>query len=129
MNYRAQAYQQSHLMTASRGDVLLALYDGALRFVAKARQAIEQKDFAAKAEAVSRATAIVEELSAVLDHKKAPALAGHLASLYGYFLRQIQRASSELKGEYLTEVEGHLQGLRGTWQQAVQKARQEGLRV
>lgn len=129
MNYRAQAYQQSHLLTAAPGDVLLALYDGALRFIVKARQAIERRDFSAKADAVDRASAIIEELTTTLDHKKAPALCGNLASLYSYYLRQLHRANVELDGSYLTEVESHLSNMRSTWAQAVVKARQEGTRV
>lgn len=129
MNYRAQAYQQSHLLTAARGDVLLALYDGALRFVIQARQSIDRRDYSGKAEAISRASSIIEELSSVLDHKRAPDLCGSLAALYSYYVRQLHRANAELNSAHLDELERHLTNLRQTWQQAVFKARQEGHRV
>ena len=129
MSYRALAYQQSSMLTAAPGDVLLALFDGAVRFVNVAKLAIERKDYAKKADAIARASAILEELTASLDHKRAPLLCGQLASLYSYFMRQIYRANAELNPVHLHEVERHLSRLRDTWQIAVVKARQEGQRV
>ena len=43
------------------------LYDGALRFLREARDAIERSDIAARARGVSRALAIVAELQSTLN--------------------------------------------------------------
>lgn len=129
MQYKRQAYQQSQMMTAARGDVLLSLYDGAIRFVGQAKASIDRKDIQAKGIAVNRATAIIDELTTSLDHTRSPELCSNLAALYSYFMRQIHRASLELQPSYLTEVESHLHHLRQTWQSAVAQARKEGHKV
>lgn len=129
MQVRLNAYQQAQILTAMPGDVLLALYDGAIRFVAKAEKAIGERDYAQKAEAINRANAILGELSSTLDRKVGPEICGELAALYSYFTDRLNRASFQMEVEPATEVLGHLTRLRATWGQAVHQARQQGHRV
>lgn len=129
MQRPALAYQQSQIMTAMPGDILLALYDGAIRFVHLAKASIDAGDFAGKARAVNRATAILGELSSTLDKEQAPQVCGLLASLYGYYIDRLNRASVTMDAAPADEVLRHLSNLRETWQQAVHAARSQGARV
>ena len=61
------AYQQSAVDTASPTELVVMLYDGALRFIGMARAAIERRDIPARSEAISRALAIVGHLRTTLD--------------------------------------------------------------
>lgn len=129
MQRPAFAYQQSQILTAMPGDILLALYDGAIRFVHLAKASINAGDYAGKARAVNRATAILGELSSTLDKNQAPQVCGHLASLYGYYIDRLNKASVTMDAAPTDEVLHHLSALRDTWQQAVNEARSQGTRV
>ena len=72
--YRANVsrYKQNQVMLSSPGEILLALYDGAIRFARQARVAIENDDPAVKGEKIGSVMAILAELTATLDHEQAP---------------------------------------------------------
>jgi len=55
------------VLTASRGQLVVMLYDGFMRFAAQAPRALERQDVAAAAEPLSRAQRILTGLRASLD--------------------------------------------------------------
>lgn len=115
----AQRYRQVAVETASPGAVLLALYDGAIRFGREAIEAIGGKDYARKGERISRIMAIVGELNATLDHRRAPDLCAHLEQLYDYMLSRLVTANHEMDAGAVEEVVGLLDTLREGWREAV----------
>lgn len=124
-----EAYQKTNLETAPRGDILVALFDGAVRFTAQAHDATQRKDPNAKGIAVNRAMAILAELTGTLNPKQAPELCGDLAQLYSYLMRRMQLAGATMDPAGFEEVLTHLRSLRETWQEAVNKARLDGYKV
>ena len=118
-------YKQNKVMLSSPGEILLALYDGAIRFCHQARVAIEEKDPAVKGQRIGSVMAILTELSATLDHNAAPELCENLSRLYDYLIDRLQKASMNLDLEALDEVTNHLQRLRETWAEAIRVAAQE----
>ena len=58
-------YRQTQASTADQGELLLMLFDGAIRFTKKAIESIEIGDVTGKCESISRAFAIVAELGTV----------------------------------------------------------------
>ncbi|RYF11912.1 MAG: flagellar export chaperone FliS [Deltaproteobacteria bacterium] len=126
-NNALSSYTKTKYNTASRGDLLLAMYDGALRYAHVARAAILAKQPGKKGEAISALMAVIAELSNTLDHSKAQSLCDNLMRLYSYFLERVQQASLRMDVEPLDEVIGHLQSLRETWAQAVRIAEREGV--
>ena len=62
-------YQQTQITTASREQLLIMLYDGALHFLGQARQALEADQQLPKREAVSKAMSIIFYLADTLDHQ------------------------------------------------------------
>ena len=122
-----QNYRNVAANTADRGGILLALYDGAIRYAETARQAILRKDAAAKGYAVDALLAIILELTMTLDHKRDPDLCAKLTGLYNYFISRIQIAGLRMDPGPIDEVMTHLQGLRKTWAEAVVVARNEGV--
>ena len=125
--YRANVsrYKQHQVMLSSPGEILLALYDGAIRFSRQARIAIEHRDPAIKGEKIGSVMAILAELTATLDHENAPELCKQLEMLYDYLLERLQEASMEMATEPLDEVILHLEKLRQTWGEAVRIAENE----
>ena len=118
-------YKQNKVMLSSPGEILLALYDGAIRFCRQARVAIEEKNPAEKGQKIGSVMAILTELSATLDHDRAPDLCENLARLYDYLIDRLQFASINLDTEALDEVTQHLERLRETWAEAIRVAAQE----
>ena len=81
MNGYAQHYQNNQIATASREQILLMLYDGAIRFSKQAKQAIENGDVANKGKFISKTMAIITEFSNSLNHEIGGRLVANLDAL------------------------------------------------
>jgi len=118
-----QAYRQTEAQASSPLELVVMLYDGALRFTAEARQAIERGDIAARRTAVDRALAIIIHLQSTLDLEQGGALAAELHRLYDYVSRRLLDASMQNAVVPLDEARTVLQSLREGWQGAARTAR------
>ncbi len=118
-------YKKNKVLLSDPGEILLALYDGAIKFCKQARIAIETNNPAQKGQKIGSVMAILTELSATLDHDRAPELCDNLARLYDYLIDRLQTASGEMDVAPLDEVTVHLEKLRETWGEAVRIAAQE----
>ena len=118
-------YKKNKVLLSDPGEILLALYDGAIKFCKQARIAIENNNPAQKGQKIGSVMAILTELSATLDHDRAPELCDNLARLYDYLIDRLQTASGEMDVAPLDEVTVHLEKLRETWGEAVRIAAQE----
>ena len=118
-------YQDTQVATASREQILIMLYDGAIRFVRQAIFAIEAGDRVKKGEGVNKAIAIVTEFRNTLDHQIGGEIAANLDALYEYMVREMVKANAKNDAKPLKVVEDLLSGLRDTWKQAIDIARSE----
>jgi len=118
-------YKRNKVLLSEPGEILLALYDGAIKFCKQARIAIESNNPSQKGQKIGSVMAILTELSATLDHDQAPELCENLARLYDYLIDRLQIASTQMDVSALDEVTVHLQKLRETWGEAVRIAAQE----
>jgi flagellar protein FliS len=80
----ADAYRRINVETKSPLELVLMLYDGALRFVGEAREAIARKDVGARTEATRRALDIITELQNTLNMEQGGDVARELDRLYAY---------------------------------------------
>lgn len=115
----ARKYQAVQIESASRGQILLALYDGCIRFCKAAALFIEEGDTAAKGQQISRAMAILGELRGTLDHSAAPELCDSLDRLYAFFQEQLTQANLKMDATPIEPVVRMLTGLRDTWAEAI----------
>ena len=76
-------YQRTQIETADQGKLLLMLYEGALRFLGRARKALQDEDPEASNNNLVRVQDIVAELMASLD-LEAGEVAASLFRLYEY---------------------------------------------
>ncbi len=126
MNQAVNPYQQTQVITASPENILIMLYDGAIRFVSQARVAIEDGKRLNKLEAIRRALAIITCLADTLDHNAGWDGSEDLDALYGYMVRELTRANLSEQIEPLSVVLSLLSGLRETWNEAIEVVWREG---
>jgi flagellar protein FliS len=118
---RAQEqYQRAQTQTASPGQLLLLLYQGCLRFIARARLAREQDDHDAARANLLRAQEIVAELMGSLNLEVGE-IATNLLSLYDYMYRRLIDANIRRDDAAAAEVETLLRSLLPAWEEAVRR--------
>lgn len=125
MNQYVKQYQKSSIETASREQILIMLYDGAIQFLNKARVAIENRDHESANNNLIGAQNIIQEFINSMDREVAPQLAENLISLYEYFIRRLVQANMKRQIEPIDEVLKYLKSLKATWEQAIVLAQKE----
>lgn len=125
MNQYVKQYQKSSIETASREQILIMLYDGAIQFLNKAKIAMQNKEIEATHNNLIGAQNIIQEFINSLDREVAPQLAENLSSLYEYFIRRLVHANIKKEIEPIDEVLKYLKTLKATWEKAILIAQQE----
>jgi len=123
--HQVGTYQTVQATTADPAHVVILLFDGAERFIRQAQQALERGDFGAFAYLVSRAQAVVTELSSALDREAGGDLADNLARLYGFMLRHLGQGLIAKKRVNLDQVIALLGQLREGFEAARETVRRE----
>ena len=118
-------YKQTAVLSASREQILLMLYEGAIKFTKLAIQAAEEKRIADRGHNIIRAFDIVVELQATLDHKVGGELAQQLDNLYWFMMDQYTKANLSGDPEPLRANLKVLENLYEGWQQVVEKLKKE----
>jgi flagellar secretion chaperone FliS len=111
----ADRYRQTEVQSRTPVELVIMLYDGALRFIDVARASIERNDIEARGRAISRALDIISELRSTLDHEKGGELAGSLERLYAYVTGRLVDASVKRDPRPLEEATSLLRTLRDAW--------------
>jgi flagellar secretion chaperone FliS len=126
-NQGANQYKAMQIKTASRGQILIMLYEAAIQNVKKASAAIDRKEAGTKGLHIGKAHDIVNELLNTLDFEVGGQIARDLERLYNFMIGQLVKANADNSKEALTSVqkllETLLQGWRGAIEQ-VQKGKQ-----
>ncbi len=126
MKNRAQQYLENHILTAPKEDLLLMLFDGAIRFAEQARPKIEAKDHEGSGRLLIRAQRIVIELMTSLSRDlMGEEIYGNLMSLYNFIYFRLVNANMKKDVALVDEAVKILAHLRETWSQAVEKNRRE----
>lgn len=120
------AYQENSVLHMRQEDLVPLLYEHLLVNLKRASKQISAGDIEGKATSVQRATDILYELLGTLDHEVGGELASRLASLYGYFLREISEASRALEAQRLAPLIEMVSSLHESWVEAVELALGEG---
>jgi flagellar protein FliS len=118
-----QAYQAVHVQSRSPLELVVMLFDGALRFLQQARDAQARGDVRTRAHGVSRALAIVGELQNTLNMDEGGALATELERLYLYMSGRLLDVTLKRDATALDEVHKLMALLRDGWAQASEAAR------
>ena len=109
------SYRQTEIQSRSPLELVVMLYDGALRFTADAREAMVRHDIRTRQQNLSRALAIVSELQSTLDMETGGEVAQHLDKLYGFVRDRLIDASVNQDLQPLDEARRVLTTLREGW--------------
>lgn len=116
-------YLQNTVQTATPQQLLIMLYDGAIRFCRQGIEALKSKDYQTAHNSFVRTQDIISEFIITID-RKSP-VAENLVSLYEYFNARLVEANTKKAIEPAEEVLGHLAELKETWMQAARQFNQQ----
>ncbi|WP_431807142.1 flagellar export chaperone FliS [Lysinibacillus sphaericus] len=123
-NLTAQnAYKQNSVTTASPGELTLMLYNGCLKFLSKAKLAIQDKNIQDKNTNLIKAQAIISELMATLNMDIE--VSNNMFALYEYMNRRLVEANIQNDVSIIEEVEGFVMEFRDTWKEVIRINRQQ----
>ncbi len=125
MNPYMNQYQNNQVTTASPEQILIMLYDGAIRFVNLAIQGIQERNVEKRNLHIKKAVSIVSEFRATLDHEVGGEMASNLDALYDFMIREMTRASIKNDTSILQPVLNILSELREAWVEAAVIVRKE----
>ena len=114
-----QSYKKIATQTASPGQLVLMLFDGAIRFLEQAQTGFGCEDPGEFNLTINnnilRAQAILDELNGSLDMARGGEIAHHLRALYNYLDRRLDESNRTKTQEGLRECLERLNVLRSAW--------------
>jgi flagellar secretion chaperone FliS len=118
-NYTAprSVYQRSAILTASQGQLIVMLYDGASRYLAQASVAMGDRQIETAHQKLRRAEMIISHLQGSLDYERGGEIAPRLAAIYVFCQRHLNQARIHADPERIEQVRGLLGTLRDAWVQ------------
>ncbi|NLG35974.1 MAG: flagellar export chaperone FliS [Lentisphaerae bacterium] len=125
----AQQYETQKVLSASPMELILMLYDGALRSLSQALAAFDLADDIERMngihEQLLRAQDFITELACSLDIERGGELAEQLNRLYEFMLHHLAVANSEKQRKPVEDVKSMLTELRNSWSQAMERVPRE----
>jgi flagellar secretion chaperone FliS len=122
LNKAYSQYKENSIFTASPEELTLMLYNGLVRFIMQAQNAVDNKDISKVHESIIRAQDIIREFQSTLDMKYE--ISKSLMLIYDYMYRRLLDANIKKDKDILEEVLGYAKELRDTWSQAMKIAKQ-----
>lgn len=118
-------YKNSKVLTASPAELVLMLYEGAIKFCNIAIMAIENKDIQKAHANIVKVERIVDHLRMTLDMKYP--VSQDFERIYTYLSERLIQANIKKDKEILEEVCGHLRSVRDTWKEVMRINGQKGV--
>ncbi|MGI6129984.1 MAG: flagellar export chaperone FliS [bacterium] len=120
--YGARAYSQYQKMqvnTASPGQLILMLYDAAIRWAEEGAAAFRVRELERGHGLLVRAQEAISELATGLNMEAGGAIAENLAQLYDYAYRRLVEANVKKDPGAADETAELLSSLRDAWEQII----------
>jgi flagellar protein FliS len=119
------SYRQISAHTASPGQLVLMLYDGAIRFLEKSLSGFDMDDPVDYNQTINnnllRAQSIISELSSTLNMDQGGQLAHTLRRLYSYMDDRLTESNLRKTPEGIRDTIRRLTVLRDAWQEMLQR--------
>src|SRR5690349_8243260 len=109
-----QAYRANAVLTASPEQLVVMLYDGAVRFLRQSETAMTEGAWSHAFEKLSRGEAIIDELLATLNMDTGE-IADRLQAIYVFCKRTLIEARLQRSPEKIGHVVSLLSNLREAW--------------
>lgn len=126
MSYGLGAYKKTSVQTASKEQILLMLYQAAIKNCKQAIEAIDNNEIAKKGETIGKLQDIVIELNNSLDHEVGGDVSKELSALYDYILYASTQANIKIDKAPLEGCLQVLNTLYAGWTEAVKSLKKEG---
>lgn len=115
-------YNRNKVLTASPAELILLLYEGAIKFCNIAIIGLEQNDMEKVHNNIIKVENIIEEFQATLNHKYP--VAEDFDKIYKYIYNLLVEANIKKDKELLEQALTELRGMRDTWKEVMVKAKQ-----
>lgn len=115
------AYQEAEILSSSPEQLVLLLYRRLLGHLRQGASSMASGDVQAKSEHFQKASAILYELGASLDHEAGGELSDQLGALYAFFVREISAASVQRDDSRIKRVIDMVDRLNDSWIAAAQE--------
>jgi len=120
-------YKETRIKTASQGQLIIMLYNEAVRQLDQALDLIRLNTTGKKdpsniekiSKAIVKTQEIVSELMVSLDFEQGGDIAKNLFSLYTWFNRELMGANIDQDARRLSAVRDHIDTLRNAWHEIV----------
>ena len=123
INNAAEAYKRQQIMTATPEALTLMLYNGCLKFMNEAKDAIEAKQWEQANTCLQKAQNIISEFRITLNMEYE--ISKQLMPLYNYTYDRLVEGNIKSDTKMVQEAIDIIKELRDAWVQAMKKARQE----
>lgn len=112
--YSANQYRTNSVNTSPLNLVVMC-YDGMLRFLKNAREAIEKGEIQERVKYINKTLAIIDELQNSLDFVRGGEVARNLDRIYDYFNNELMKVGMKNDLKALAHVEKLVRELRESW--------------
>ena len=113
-----QAYRTTQVQTSSPAELILLLYDGAIKYCRQAEAHLDNGERELAHNALLRRQDIIDELAESLDFSAGEEIAQGLLQLYDNMGQRLGEANIHKDKAPITEVAAMLQELREAWAEA-----------
>jgi flagellar protein FliS len=124
------SYRKVATQTATPGQLVLMLYDGAIGFLEKALAGFGYEDPQLFNQTINnniiRAQAIIHEMNAALNMQAGGEIASNFRRLYNYLYRRLSAANRAKEKAPVEETISHLRVLRDGWAEMLRQGGEAG---
>lgn len=116
-----QTYQNNSILTAAPEELILMLYNGAIKFCNLASEAIDQNNISKSNDNILKAQDIISELRVILD-KKYP-VAQEMDRMYEFIYHLLVEANISKDKDKLSTATQFIREFRETWKEAMKNGK------
>jgi len=116
-----QRYQENKIEGSSQGEMIILLYEGAIKFMYEAINFIETRNIQNAHDKIIKVQRIINELMITLDFDVGGEIAQNLYNLYDFVMNELIKANIKKEAEGLNNSIEILQELLEAWKVVIQQ--------
>ncbi|RQD63121.1 MAG: flagellar export chaperone FliS [Desulfonatronovibrio sp. MSAO_Bac4] len=116
----ARAYFSTKVNTTSQEELVVMLFEAAIKFLEQAKIKIEEKDYQEKGNAISKTLDIIAELDSSLNTERGGEVAQNLHALYQFCQSRLLMANLKMDVQIIDEVIGMLKEVGSAFAEVIQ---------
>jgi flagellar protein FliS len=120
-----QRYKDAQYSTASPEQLLLMLYEGAIKYARQAQEEMREKNIEGANNKLKKTGDIISELMVSLDMEQGGEIARNLYNLYDYMNRRLIQANIRKDPGLVDEVITLLTSLKESWEEVIGRVRSQ----